>query len=521
MKGTKVLFLRPPIYEGDPRYSPVLESLGIEYIVAYCREKGIECIYLDANLQQLTQEEICESIDIIKPQLVCITITTEMIRPQAGYIIKYIKKFYSDAIICVGGHFVSYAFREVLMDFPEIDYVSLGEGELVIFKLVKGVLEGMDIKKIQGLAYRENNDIFYNENTDNIIIDLDMIPMPARDYTSVAIQRTGLFCMVGSRGCYANCRFCAVHSFTKRFDYKKWRGRSIRNIINEMEYGINELGAKYILFCDDNFIAPGKYGGERLAQFIEMLKTKGLNCEFAFFCRANDVINHEAQIKELTTLGLRHMFIGVESSSQATLDFFNKGITPKMSEHAVKICVDCGISVETGFIMFHPYSTIEEIVNNIYFLKKMKRNTLLRFNSKLSVYYGSEFIEILNRDGLLIQDEYKIKYKYLNDNIYIIERIIEEFFKASIPLISLFYDMKGSLTVTWHKKKENEISDIINIEQKINDEITDLLLEQILYIKDRVTPLNENEIEAFVNTGLVKVSKLINEYYYLASMLHF
>jgi len=72
-----VLFLRPPIYERDPRYAPILESLGIEYLVSYCESKGLDVNYIDANLQNLSVEDVCVAIKETKPKLICITITTE------------------------------------------------------------------------------------------------------------------------------------------------------------------------------------------------------------------------------------------------------------------------------------------------------------------------------------------------------------------------------------------------------------------------------------------------------------
>lgn len=355
-----VIFLRPPIVEPDPRFEPILESLGIEYIVAYCRSQNIPCTYIDANLQNLAVKDVCNIINELCPKFVGITITTEQIRPSTRAIIDSISLMLEKPVVCVGGHFVSYAYEEVLKNYPGIDFVCVGEGEYIIKNLVKAVLNNEDHCNLEGIAFRQGDDVIYNPNISQKIIDLDTLPWPARDYTQAAIKKSQLFCMISSRGCYGGCKFCAINSFTKRFEYKKWRGRNISDVVSELKHGVEELGAKYILICDDNFIAPGLYGRQRLVDFIDLMKQEEVDCEFAFFCRANDVITHQEFLPELNKIGLRHMFIGVESASQKALDYYNKGITPDMSREAIKICSNNNICVEIGFIIFEPFVTFDQ-----------------------------------------------------------------------------------------------------------------------------------------------------------------
>lgn len=513
-----IMFLRPPILEGDPRYAPVLESLGIEYLVSYCESKGLSVNYLDANLQNLSIDDICCTIENTLPKLICISITTEKIRGQVEKIINFSANLKEKIkpIICVGGHFVSYAFREVLEDYPNIDIVSVGEGEYTIEELVRCVINNKDFYNIGGLAYKTDDGIIYNEN--NITCDIKTLPWPVRTYTAQAISKSGLFCIIGSRGCYGNCRFCAVNSFTKKFSYKKWRGREVTDIVDELEYGVNVLNAEYILFCDDNFIEAGVNGYMRLKLFISMVKEKKIKCHFGFFCRCNDIIHNKELLSDLVDVGLEHVFLGVESASQRTLNYYNKGITPDISREAITICREFGILVEAGFIMFEPYITVDEIVDNILFLKELQLNSIFRFNSKLSVYYGSNFIDSLNKDGLLVQNGYSISYVYRNKEIEILENLITEVYKKFLPIASIFYEIKNCVTVTWYKKTLNSISDILDIENKINNELTDILVKQITFFKQNKANWSEVFFEDFQNNSIIEIDKFIQQNFYFLNL---
>jgi radical SAM superfamily enzyme YgiQ (UPF0313 family) len=508
-----VLLLRPPIHEKEARFAPKLESLGIEYIVASCKKSGIRCNYIDANLQNFSVQDVLSYIQETKPLFIGISITTERIREETVEIIKGAKQLIPEPIVFVGGHFVSYAYEVVLHTYKNlIDIVFLGESELTIVDAIKCFNENRPYSSLEGIAYLSNGKTILNENHSKIINYLNTLSWPVRDYTHLAIEKTGLFCIISSRGCYGNCKFCAINNFTTTFHYKKWRGRDIENFVDEISYGV-ELGAKYILICDDNFIAPGKYGKERVGDFIGAMNAKHLNCEYAFFCRCNDIIRIKELLPELIACGLRHVFLGVESASQTTLDFFNKEITPETARKAINICHDLDIMTEIGFIMFEPYSTVETILNNLYFLQETKLNSIYHINTKLSVYYGSSLIEILEKDKLLETSNFTLTYKYLHEEIQVIESLVNLLYQELLPIVTILEELKDCITITWYKKDIADLSEILDIEQAINDKLTNILVDQINSISN--TPNLCEEPLPFFEQCSDEYKKQIGTYYFL------
>ena len=69
-----------------------------------------------------------------------------------------------------------------------------------------------------------------------------------------------------SRGCPYNCIYC-FHSLGR-----KWRPRSARNIVDEIEWQVNKLGVREISISDDNFTLDKK----RAEDVCEMIIRRGI-----------------------------------------------------------------------------------------------------------------------------------------------------------------------------------------------------------------------------------------------------
>ena len=57
--------------------------------------------------------------------------------------------------ISAGGHFGTFACREILRDFAEVDSICRHEAEHTLVSLATGVFAGTDLASIRGLAYRD------------------------------------------------------------------------------------------------------------------------------------------------------------------------------------------------------------------------------------------------------------------------------------------------------------------------------------------------------------------------------
>ena len=173
--------------------------------------------------------------------------------------------------------------------------------------------------------------------------------------------------MSGSRGCPWYCKFCSISAFYRTPNGKIWRARSPHNIIKEIENLIKQTGIRKFNFIDDQFMGSGEIGRTRALELANEIISRGLNIKFMIQTRSDSV--QEDIFSNLAKAGLFRVFLGVESGYQPTLDYFCKQCRIESNVKAIDILKRLGIKISMGFIMFHEYSTLEEIEANLDFLE--------------------------------------------------------------------------------------------------------------------------------------------------------
>jgi hypothetical protein len=111
---------------------------------------------------------------------------------------------------------------------------------------------------------------------------------------------------------------------------------------------------------------------------------------FHIDCRAVDV--DEDVIVALRDVGLRSVFVGIESVSAEDLVAYRKGLRSERNWAAVEIFKRHGLEFTLSMIMFNPETTPEAVAENVAFLKwagYYPRNPL----SILNLYEGTDLLE--------------------------------------------------------------------------------------------------------------------------------
>jgi radical SAM superfamily enzyme YgiQ (UPF0313 family) len=249
--------------------------------------------------------------------------------------------------------------------------------------LVRTIANKDDLAKIAGIVYREGATIRKNPLRP-LTHNLDEIPFPARDLTQIIIEQGGLPVISSGRGCYNGCSYCTISSFYGAPPGNPFRLRSAENVRQELSVLKSRFpDLKDIWFVDDNFIQKGEKGIQRAKDICDTLKA--LNLKFDIYLRADDVNEKIAQT--LKDSGVRSVFVGLEAGTDKTLrDVFKKRTTVEQNKRAVRLCQDFEINIEPGFIMFHPWSTMDEIGENIKFLREIDSFTPFGVASFLTTY---------------------------------------------------------------------------------------------------------------------------------------
>lgn len=473
------------------------ESLGIAYISAMLKANGIHTTMIDAQYFDMSVETVYRIIQQDDYDVLAFSLYEETICSFAE--IYELIKTNEKAHIVLGGHFATFTAERLLMKFPRVDSISIGEGELTILELVRN-LENDGWKQVDGLCYLTTEGVKYTSPR-QLIEDLDAIPYPDRDIyfdnkmDAPLGQRTAT--ISASRGCYANCSFCSIKSFYGALKGKKIRIRKAAKLVDEMEYLTKKYGIQNFFFADDNFLSTNKIYPQWIGEFLLEISKRNLKISFDIDCRVNDI--DETLFLELKKVGLRGVFLGIESFSQRMLNTLNKKVTVQENINAIMKLRKLRITVWMGFIMFDPYTTLEEIRGNVESLKSIKYFTYFNYDrplsgdrvaSPLKLYNGTPILDNLQKEHpeLLIEEKFGYEYKFLHRKTEIFYEWLlkwKEISKEMIQLDTLFLirtanqNQKGRIANELHKLSRKYMELDLETFQDILDAVDDEKVSKI------------------------------------------
>jgi radical SAM superfamily enzyme YgiQ (UPF0313 family) len=124
--------------------------------------------------------------------------------------------------ITAGGHFGTFACREVLRDFAEIDSICRHEAEHTLVSLAAALRAGSDLASIRGLACRDlRGSVIVTDLP--VLPDLERLPWPDRRGAPLECLGHRMAPLVASRGCYGRCRASASGSGPSQMWRARWR----------------------------------------------------------------------------------------------------------------------------------------------------------------------------------------------------------------------------------------------------------------------------------------------------------
>ncbi|MBL7130734.1 MAG: B12-binding domain-containing radical SAM protein [Candidatus Omnitrophica bacterium] len=213
---------------------------------------------------------ILESIRESKPDLVgfsCYVWNIEMVRQ----ICLRLKSEIKTIRIILGGPEASERAEEILKFWREIDYVALGDGEIIFPKFLLHIINNLSLKGICGLTGREEGRIFENYPSQTVE-DLDIFPSPFLEGLIPLKSRISLV-LETSRGCPSHCAFCWQGNH-------KLRWYSLGRVLKEIEYILRRIRDFTIFFADAD-IFLNRPRALNLLKGLELL-SRGRSCRWVF-----------------------------------------------------------------------------------------------------------------------------------------------------------------------------------------------------------------------------------------------
>lgn len=345
------------------------EYLGVSYLQAALARRGMSSKVLQGPPDRV--EPVLEELvsGARPPRWVGIACLYVFSAPSVRGIARRVKSRSPATKIVVGGHGATFNWARLLADVPEIDFVIRGEAD----EALPTLCETPTPLAVPGVAGRDERGAPRAGPDPCPIEALDALPFPARDALRQVIGQRGteatLVQVMGSRGCYAACRFCSMVAFYS-LDGRpmRWRPRSPESVARELAALKSEFGVRHFWFVDDEFIGPPRIGQARLQRMAELLEP--LEVEFGFDARSSGVAALSAQdLTRLRGAGLRVVSMGLESGAQAALDRLNKRLSLENNREAIRRLRSCGIEYRYGFIMYDRLTSPRDLHDNLELLR--------------------------------------------------------------------------------------------------------------------------------------------------------
>lgn len=418
MLNNKILFINPAqSCDINTKFNNIKFPLGFLYMAGHLEKNGFKARILDCPVYYkkrriinkktvkigLFPEEISEIIKEFDPVIIGVSCAYSAYESDSFEIIDLIRELEKDMnkkfLIVVGGAHVS-ANPEYVLRNKKIDIAVIGEGEETILEIAQKFSKGLKFNNIQGTALLQRGKLVINKkreyikNLDSLksawhLIDLDLY-FQHPDNSKATLRKPSVD-IISSRGCPGNCRFCSIHTVWGR----KWRGRTAKNVVDEIEFLYKKYGVVQFRFQDDNLTLDKN----RIIEICEEIIRRNLDIKWdtpngiAIWTLDGEIL------RKMKKAGCYRITFGIESGCKKTQEYIRKIIDIEKINHLIDVCHEMGMWVCSTFIIGFPYETKKDIEKTKRFILNSKIN--FPFVYIAQPYLGTDMYEDFRKENLL------------------------------------------------------------------------------------------------------------------------
>lgn len=410
----KALLLLPTVtdrFRANPGRPRMNVPLRVGYLAAAARQHGHDVVVLDClaagwrtsqrdgDLTRLglRDDEIEARIRQIAPDIVGISCMFTGFDGDTRRIAAVAKKALPKVPVVVGGAEAS-ARPAAFADHPNIDLVVRSEGEQVFVDLLAHLeREGVLPDDLAGTAVKGQINPLAE-----LIPDVDTIPFPARDLLPMDVyledqhvvepyaKRRPVGYICSSRGCPYNCLFCSTRKL-----WRKWRPRSPKNIVDEIQVLIDTYHIREINFVDDSFLVDRG----RVLDLCNEIKRRNIDISWNVASGITIWRATEEVLHAMVETGYYRAGFPIESGDPAMLKYIRKPIDLDHVGEIIDFCHKLGLWTSGFFIIGFPEQTAESIEKTCLFAENCGLDMISVYI--LQPYAGSDVYTIMGELGLL------------------------------------------------------------------------------------------------------------------------
>ncbi len=400
------------VYEGlADKYAAKEPPFMAAVVADAVRRNGYNVKIIDANVYDLSHEEVANRVIDINPRLIATLVhghqpsASSQMMGAVGEMCQEIKGR-TDIPILLGGVHPS-SIPERTLKEEACNFVARGEEHPAILGLLEGALESKEYSKVPGLYYLDNGNVLMNNAPP--LADLnkglptaawDLLP-PLKNYRAhnwhayfaEPEERSPYGSLYTSLGCPFNCDFCMIHgSFKLNLGDKKRpltiasrvseseiqndinnvrptiRYWNTENVLKNLDY-FAEQGVKHVKFIDEMFVLDNKYINELADKMIER------DYSFNIWAYARiDTVEDRPLLSKLKKAGINWLALGIESANKAVRYGADKKFCNEDIIKNVRKVEDAGIDVLGNYMLGLRTDTHESMRETVDMAKEL--NTL-------------------------------------------------------------------------------------------------------------------------------------------------
>jgi anaerobic magnesium-protoporphyrin IX monomethyl ester cyclase len=223
------------------------------------------------------------------------------------------------------------------------DAVVVYEGETALLALASELGPGGSrrLDRVPNLLYLDGGRV---HATARHVEAVETLPTP--DFSGLPLEEYltpfPVLPILTGKGCYFNrCKFCDI-PYINHISQKAYRVRSPQRIVEDVQTLERRFGARHFVITDEA-LSP-----KLLVQLADALGPGDRH--FTGYARLEPGFTADV-CRRIATAGIRKLFFGLESASQAMLDHMDKGVRVSEVPPVLRHCRDAGIH-------FHVFSII-------------------------------------------------------------------------------------------------------------------------------------------------------------------
>lgn len=384
-------------------YPAVGESHGISVLAGYLKGVGqipVEAIDMVPHGRQLT-DHAAQMSSKLQPKLIGLSVNYGTF-DYAVQLWTLLKKICPSAKFVFGGPLATFLAPDLIKSTSDESVIVVGEGEESLLALATIDVTKKNLSSIPNLVFVNEKGLLVQ--TPRRPVDLSVCALPLR-----SIPHSAQVYTESSRGCsWANCTFCLRGLLDIRGSGKEHRQYPLERVVKD----INKLvaaGFSSVTFADEDLLGTTEETTLRVLDIFKAIHAETdaqlaidasltVNSIFSSRMTKSEITLRQEILRELHELGLRKIFLGIESATNTQLKRYGKSHTKEEIAKTIEIARKSGLIFELGWIPFDPLCDIDELAENFSFLNEYDISSSVSYLfNELRLQPGTKYFKLIKR----------------------------------------------------------------------------------------------------------------------------